>query len=248
MVLNFPDTLKSLKVQTQIQNEFGRRVENQTAPLIKEVDEQLSEIFAGKTLDKFALRAVFSNPLSGLNVRLQNMLFPLALEYEKKIREHLRSLGATFESIAVDFFQSVTARSIFMFSEWFVSQAEKTFVDSRALLETRGQGFYYRDGVKYYTNYSKKRITGETRKKLSKDKSSIGLDTDQWFDEELAKLLKEKGASDRQVSGYLKKVSDRYKFNLMGKTPEQISSLENIFVVKPTDSRQLVQFNTVEEF
>ena len=160
-------TLKSLKAQTQIQNEIGTAFEKSLEPLIKEVDDNLENIYSKQPLDIVSLRQVFYDSFNGLNTQAELKLFPLAIEFENKSREHFENLGYEFESPAVQFFESVTARSLAIFAEWFINTASRSIIEGRSFgqpLETRrGKGYYYQDGVRVYYSYAKKRIAGELK-------------------------------------------------------------------------------------
>ena len=240
MLINRKQTLKSLKDQTQIQDQIETEFKAAIDPLIPEVDSQLRFIYGNNPLDTQALRNVFYNPLTGLNVKAEARLFPLAEVLEDKIRGQFETLGFEFESAAMDFFQSVTARSLYVFAEWFIDIASRSFIEGRSFgipLEVRGKGYFYQNGVRVYFNYAKKRAAGETRRKLWKDKAQGTarqvFDPDKIFKEELAGVLKESGLDNiDDALSYIEPASPRPSYTLLGKKPAQASNQKNHFLVE----------------
>ena len=248
-------TVASLKKQTALQNEIESQFSKAINPLIKETDDRLSMIYRQSTLDTTAMRDIFYNPLDGLNTKAKQVLFPLADGLEKKSRALFEDQGYEFSSPATEFFQSVTARSLALFADWFLSTASRSFIEGRSFglpLEVRGKGYYYSNGVRVYLRYAQKRTAGQTRFKLWKAKSRgiarQSFDVNRIFKEELAGVLKERGLDVADALDFVEQAKPKPTYTLLGKTAEEATRQPNTYIVSTQGRELTLPLITMEDF
>ena len=244
------ETLESLKEQTLLQNEIGDSYERAVRPLIPELDAKLRTLYKREKLDTIALSDLFHNPLTGFNEKAKERLFPLAFGFEKKIRAQWETIGLSFDSPATEFFQSVTARSLYVFAQWFVGIVHYEHSQNRAfrcvsllneLPESR-RDYYYIDGVRVFKNFSKKRVSGETRGKIFRSKAKgiakEAFDIEKMFDDALADVLKQYDdlPDSLPAKEFLKPAREGNQFTLLGKSVEAASKQPNNFIVRNLDT------------
>ena len=232
MIVNRKKTLDSLRKQTRIQDLIEHDFSDALRPLVAPLDQDLNAIYSKTPLDIYSMDKLFHSE-GGFNEKAKDRLFPLAEGLERSIRWDFTD-NYEFESDAIEFFQSATAQSLSTFSKWFIAYASRQYIEGRSF-ELRNKGYYYYAGQRVYFSYAKKRVGGETRKKLWKakaqGKAKVAFNADKIFSEELAKVLKSKGDNLIKADDYLVSAPQGNTYKILGKSPEQAAKQPSYLIV-----------------